>query len=232
MVSGHVVAPTARRMPARGNAPGSCPHIVTRPERAEGFLRPFRAHNILMGSETQGVALGWYPAALSAPQDMDLVVPWLNRCGRKCMRKATHKVHVSSSQIDSAMARARQFEASDPRVIRVQYEAKLDLVSLHFADGLRVSIPRKHLQGLESANQSQLSKIEIVGNGTGLHWPLLDVDHYVLGLLQHRFGTKRWMNEIGRRGGLVKSEAKTKAARRNGLKGGRPRLSALQNTRR
>jgi hypothetical protein len=148
------------------------------------------------------------------------------------MRNKAHKIHVSSGQIESTMQRAREFEANDPRVIRIQYEAKEDLVSLYFADGLKVSIPRKQLQGLERANPSQLSKIEIVGNGTGLHWPLLDVDHYVLGLLQHRFGTKRWMNEIGRRGGLVKSKAKAKAARRNGLKGGRPKLSALQNTRR
>jgi Protein of unknown function (DUF2442) len=148
------------------------------------------------------------------------------------MRKEAHKVQVSSRQIDSAIARAGQFEAYDPRVVKVHYEEKKDLVTLYFADGLKVSIPRKQLQGLEDANQSQLSKIEIVGNGTGLHWPLLDVDHYVLGLLHHRFGTKQWMNEVGRRGGLVKSAAKTKAARRNGLKGGRPRLAALQNNRR
>ena len=143
------------------------------------------------------------------------------------MRKETHKIDVSNAQIDSAIARARHFEANDPRVIKVRYEAKEDLVSLSFADGLRVSIPRKQLQGLESANQTQLSKIEIVGDGTGLHWPLLDIDHYVPGLLEHRFGMKRWMNEIGRRGGLVKSDAKTKAARRNGLSGGRPKLRVL-----
>jgi hypothetical protein len=148
------------------------------------------------------------------------------------MRKEAHKVRASRGQIDSAIARAGQFEAHDPRVSGVRYEAKEDLVSLYFLDGLRVSIPRKQLQGLERANQAQLSNIEIVGHGTGLHWPLLDVDHYVPGLLEHRFGTKRWMNEIGRRGGLVRSEAKAKAARRNGLKGGRPRISALQNSRR
>jgi len=148
------------------------------------------------------------------------------------MHTETSKVQVSIGRTDSTIKRAREFEAYDPRVVRVQYESKEDLVSLYFADGLKVSIPRKQLQGLEGANNSQLSKIVLVGNGTGLHWPLLNVDHYVLGLLGHRFGTKRWMNEIGRRGGLVKSEAKAKAARRNGLKGGRPRLSALQNTRR
>ena len=146
------------------------------------------------------------------------------------MRKEAHKIQVSDAEIDSAIARARQFEAGDPRVVRASYDAKEDSIILQFADGLKVSIPRKQLQGLDHASPLQLSKIELVGNGTGLHWPLLDVDHYVLGLLGHRFGTKRWMNEIGRRGGLVKSEAKSKAARRNGLKGGRPRLKAVRNT--
>jgi hypothetical protein len=145
------------------------------------------------------------------------------------MRKQRHKVNVSSDQIDSAKERAREFEAYDPWVIRILYEAKEDLMTLYLADGLKVSIPRKQLQGLEGAHLSQLSKIEIVGNGTGLHWPLLDVDRDVLGLLQQRFGANRWMNEIGRKGGLVKSNAKSKAARRNGLKGGRPSVSVLQN---
>ena len=148
------------------------------------------------------------------------------------MPKEAHRVQVSSGQIDAAIARARQFEPGDPRVVKAQYQAKEDLVSLCLSDGVRVSIPRKQLQGLERANQLQLSKIEIVGHGTGLHWPLLDIHHYVLGLLEQRFGTKRWMNEIGRRGGLVKSAAKTQSARKNGLKGGRPRLRVLQNTRR
>jgi hypothetical protein len=145
------------------------------------------------------------------------------------MVKGTHKVHISSPRLNSAIARARQFEANDPRVMKVQYEASEDLVSLWFADGLRISIPRKQLQGLESADKSQLSRIEIVGHGTGLHWPLLDADHYVPGLLEHRFGTTQWMNEIGRKGGLAKSKAKAKAARRNGLRGGRPKSKAFQN---
>ena len=145
------------------------------------------------------------------------------------MHREIHQVHVSNEQIDAASKRARQFEAHDPREFKVRYDAKEDLVSLDFADGVRLSIPRKQLQGLENASRSQLSKIEIVGNGTGLYWPLLDVDHYVLGLLDHKFGTKRWMKQIGRLGGLVRSKAKSEAARLNGLKGGRPKLKAVQN---
>jgi hypothetical protein len=147
------------------------------------------------------------------------------------MPKAAHKIRVSDDDIDSALARAKQFDSQDPRVTKAHYETKDDSIRLQFADGMTVSIPRQQLQGLERASRSQVSKIELVGNGTGLRWPLLDVDHYVLGLLAHRFGTARWMNEIGRRGGLVKSAAKSKAARRNGRKGGRPKLTAVRNMR-
>jgi len=76
------------------------------------------------------------------------------------MGKQKHKIQVSTGQIDAAIARARQFESNDPRVVKAQYQAKEDLVSLCLSDGVRVSIPRRQLQGLEHANQSQLTKIE------------------------------------------------------------------------
>jgi len=145
------------------------------------------------------------------------------------MPRERHRVQVSERQIDDARKRGRQFEAHDPRAFTVRYDAKGDAISLVFADGVRLSIPRKQLQGLENGSRSQLSKIEITGNGTGLYWPLLDVDHYVLGLLEHKFGTKRWMEQMGRRGGLVRSKAKSEAAKRNGIRGGRPKLSIVEN---
>jgi hypothetical protein len=144
------------------------------------------------------------------------------------MAKRAHKVRLSDLELDRARAQAREFEAADARVVRAEYEAKMDSLKLSFSDGLIVSIPRNHLQGLEGANRSELSNIELVGHGTGLHWPRLDVDHYVFGLLQHRFGTRRWISEIGRRGGRSRSKAKAKAARRNGRAGGRPRTKTTQ----
>lgn len=145
------------------------------------------------------------------------------------MHEQIHKVDVSDAQIDAARKRAKEFALHDPRAFAVRYDAKEDFVILDFADGVRVCIPRKQLQGLENGSRLQLSKIEITGDGTGLHWPLLDVDHYVLGLLEHKFGTKRWMEQIGRRGGLVRSKAKAEAAKKNGLRGGRPRLNVSRN---
>ena len=139
------------------------------------------------------------------------------------MPKSKATVATTDEQIDRALARARKFAASDRRVVRVGYERKPDLLTLYLDDGVRVSIPRTNLQGLREAKPEQVSKIEILGRGTGLHWPLLNVDHYVPGLLNHVFGAGRWMAELGRRGGSVSSAAKAAAARANGRKGGRPK---------
>jgi len=139
------------------------------------------------------------------------------------MTKSKATVVTTDQQIDSALTQARKFATSDRRVVRVAYEKKLDLLTLHLDDGVRVSIPRMNLQGLQDAKPAQVSKVEILGRGTGLHWPLLDVSHYVPGLLNHVFGTSRWMAELGRRGGAVTSTVKAAAARANGRKGGRPK---------
>ncbi len=136
---------------------------------------------------------------------------------------SAHKIRSTESDLDAAIARARAFERYDLRATKAEYNKRDDLVTVHLADGVRVSLPRKKLQGLQNAKPSQLTKIELLGGGTGLHWPELDVDHYVPGLLNHVFGTGRWMSEIGRIGGSAKSRAKTQAARVNGKRGGRPK---------
>ena len=89
------------------------------------------------------------------------------------MPKSKAVVATTDREIDSALAQARKFAASDRRVVRVAYERKPDLLTLYLDDGVRVSIPRMSLQGLRDAKPAQLSKVEILGRGTGLHWPLL-----------------------------------------------------------
>ena len=137
---------------------------------------------------------------------------------------ATHRVVTHESEIDRAIEHARNPEA-EPRVTQVEYRpgAGLDLLILKLSDGHRFVIPREDIEGLQPATKEQIARIEILGGGTGLHWPALDLDYYVPNLLRGIYGTKRWMAEIGRSGGLVKSSAKKRASRANGLKGGRPR---------
>jgi hypothetical protein len=134
-----------------------------------------------------------------------------------------HTVVTTDAQIDRAIQRARNLQ-KEPRVTDVEYRPGpgLDLFILKLSDGRRHLIAREDLQGLHSATSEQRARVEILGNGTGLRWPALDVEHYVPGLLRRVYGSKVWMAKIGRTGGSANSAAKKRAARANGLKGGRP----------
>ncbi len=142
-----------------------------------------------------------------------------------------HKIVTTDAEIDRAIERARHLPR-EPRVREVEYRQGpgLDLFILKLSDGHRHVVPREDLQGLQSATKEQIARVEILGHGTGLHWPALDLDHYVPSLLRSVYGNKKWMAEIGRNGGSVKSAAKKKAARANGLKGGRPRQKEVAAT--
>lgn len=135
-----------------------------------------------------------------------------------------HRVVTTDAEIDRAIKRAKRLR-EEPLVTSVEYRpgAGLDLLILKLSDGRRHMIPREDLQGLQSATREQIAHVEILGGGTGLHWPDLDADLYVPALLRGIYGSKKWMAEIGRKGGSMRSVAKKRAARVNGLKGGRPR---------
>ncbi|MFZ3343225.1 MAG: DUF2442 domain-containing protein [Terriglobales bacterium] len=141
---------------------------------------------------------------------------------------ARRRIVTTDAEIDQAIERAKDIRRG-LLVTAVEYKPGpgLDLVILKLNDGSRRAIPREDLQGLQSATKDQLARVEILGGGTGLHWPEIDADLYVPGLLRGIYGSKKWMAEIGSRGGAVRSTAKKKAARANGLKGGRPRQNEV-----
>jgi hypothetical protein len=134
------------------------------------------------------------------------------------------RILTTDAEIDRAIERAHRLR-NEPLVTAVEYKPGpgLDLIILKLNDGRRHVIPRELLQGLESGSSKQIANVEIIGRGTGLHWPDLDADLYVPALLRGVYGTRRWMAQIGRNGGLAKSLAKKKAARANGSLGGRPK---------
>jgi len=137
-------------------------------------------------------------------------------------KKIQHRVVTTDAEIDRVIASARRLEG-EPRLKKADYEPDLDIFILKFSDGRRHAIPRENLQGLQSATKEQLARVEILGPGTVMHWPSLDVDFYVPGLLMGLYGNRQWMAKIGSRGGSARSAAKKRAARANGKLGGRPR---------
>jgi hypothetical protein len=61
-------------------------------------------------------------------------------------------------------------------------------VHIILSDKKQVSFPIELNDKLKVASVSQLEKIEIICKGTGLHWPDLDEDLSVLGILEGKFG--------------------------------------------
>jgi len=104
-----------------------------------------------------------------------------------------------------------------------RYDARHKRVVVELANGSQFAFPPALAQGLEHARAADLAEIEITPLGTGLHWPRLDADLSVEGLLAGLFGSRAWMRQHAARAGRTTSPAKALAARANGAKGGRPR---------
>lgn len=138
--------------------------------------------------------------------------------------------HDERDRIDEILARdfeaaARRGEAEEalPIAVEARYDASSGRVLITFNNGCLFAFPAALAQGLENAAPEALAEIEIWG-GQGLHWPALDVDLSVPGLLMGIFGTEAYMaSQRAARAGAVRSPRKAAAARSNGAKGGRPR---------
>jgi hypothetical protein len=81
------------------------------------------------------------------------------------------------------------------------------------------AFPPRLVEGLTDAT-AQLTEVEVLGLGFGLHWESLDLDYTVAGLLNGVFGTARWMAARAR---AERSPAKAAATRANGAKEERPK---------
>lgn len=131
------------------------------------------------------------------------------------------RVVTTDTEINAAIARAEHL-GNEILAVSARYVPAYDIFILSLTNNTRLVLQREKLQGLRNATRTKLANVHVEMLGTSLSWPDLDVDLYVPALLKGIYGTKKWMSELGRLGGSVKSEAKTNAAKRNGLKGGRP----------
>ena len=69
-----------------------------------------------------------------------------------------------------------------PLAIEVACDANELVVRL--VDGRRVAVPLEWFPRLAKATQAQLKNYELLGDGEGIHWPELDEDLSVAGLLR------------------------------------------------
>jgi hypothetical protein len=57
-------------------------------------------------------------------------------------------------------------------------------LTVHLKDGRTVSVPLTWFPRLLKATPEQLSKFELMGDGEGIHWPDVDEDLSVAGILR------------------------------------------------
>ncbi len=80
---------------------------------------------------------------------------------------------MSSSTVETS-PRAESVEVTDAELI------------VRLVDGRRLSVPLVWFPRLLRATPEQRSKSELLGDGDGIHWPLIDEDLSVEGLLAGR----------------------------------------------
>ena len=133
-------------------------------------------------------------------------------------------MEVSEKLFAAADRRGEVTKATFPTAVAVRYDRRSARLVISLSSGIDISFSPKLVQGLEAAQAADLADARISPSGLGVHFPMLDADLYVPALLEGFLGSRRWMAaQNGRAGGKASSEAKSAAARANGLRGGRPK---------
>lgn len=136
-------------------------------------------------------------------------------------------MEISEELFAAVNRRGEVAKAAFPAAVAVRYDRRSARLVISLSSGIDISFSPKQAQGLEAAQAADLGDAQISPSGLGVHFPKLDADLYIPALLEGFLGSRRWMaTQNGRAGGKASSEAKSVAARANGLRGGRPKKTA------
>jgi hypothetical protein len=93
------------------------------------------------------------------------------------------------AQAEERMAALRQAAYA----VAARYDQSTGRVVVTLNTEVEISFPARSAEGLTDASPNDLGAIEISPSGLGLHWPKLDADLYVPGLMAGQIGSRRWM---------------------------------------
>lgn len=130
------------------------------------------------------------------------------------------------AQIEAARRRSAERSEESPVAIAARFDAEAGRIIVDLKSGVTVMVPCSAIAELKGASQEEVARVAVSPSGEGLHWDGLDAHVSVPGLMLELAGTRAVKEEMARRAGRASSEAKARAARENGKKGGRPRKVA------
>ncbi len=123
-------------------------------------------------------------------------------------------------QFEAAGREGEEADRIEPRATRVSHDRERRMLLVELRSGCLFGIPLDRVPGLRGATDAQLAAVRVSSSGDGLLWDELDAHVSLTGLMEQALNLREWAPRyLGQR----KSEAKADAARKNGLKGGRPR---------
>jgi hypothetical protein len=137
---------------------------------------------------------------------------------------------LTDAQIITQGRAAAQREAKDRaaglRAKAVWYDHASGYLMMVTTTDRIFGVPARAVPYLKGLTPAQLGSVTLSPSGGGLHWDDLDIHIGVPGLLMEAIGSPTVASAWGREAGKAKSQAKAKASRANGTKGGRPRKHA------
>ncbi|MDX2044222.1 MAG: DUF2442 domain-containing protein [Acidobacteriota bacterium] len=97
---------------------------------------------------------------------------------------------------EEATRRGEEAMKTEIRASSARYDQKANRLVLELKNGATFIAPCDLIQGLRGAAPELIAKVKLGPRGATLHWSKLDVDFTVGGLLEGRFGTKKWMERL------------------------------------
>lgn len=116
---------------------------------------------------------------------------------------------------DAAFAKAKR-KRTTPYAVSARFEKRTGRIKVRLDTGIEFAFDPSRAKGLAEAKADDFAGVAVQGAGSTLHFPRLDADYSVAGLLEGFLGSMEW----------TRREARAAASRRNGLSGGRPRKAA------
>ncbi len=132
---------------------------------------------------------------------------------------------LTKAQHDAATQRGDEKANLPTALMAAMLDEQAKTVRLFFRAGIELAIPITAISEIAKAPIAMLRDVRASPIGDGLIFSELGEALYVPGLLRDLFGDA-FARSLGKIGGRSRSDAKVRAARKNGRKGGRPRKVA------
>ncbi len=120
-------------------------------------------------------------------------------------------IEIDERTFDKATDRGQR--RPTPQALSARFDRRSRRIVVRLNTGIDFSFDPRDAHGLGEASEEQLADVAIDGAGSTLHFPKLDADFSIVGLLEGFLGPMDWSRQ----------ERRAAASRENGKLGGRPR---------